>query len=168
MEVFNAWYYSFSPTVASVISESDALKGLMKVLLYPIIGILHVSHWTCLLLDFSCELGVVVAGLVASSLIGVVYLTPWSLLFNLKIKFRPSKKVIRLVGLFLLGSSLTIAFAEALGSTFFMMIATSIFVMSTIFLSNLVAIKAIPYINKVSLKRFIIKISRRKELEPSQ
>jgi hypothetical protein len=158
MEAFNAWYYSFSPTIASVISESDTLKVLMKILLYPLIGILHISYWTYLLLDFSCELGVVVAGLVASSLIGVVYLTPWSLLFNLKIKFKPSKKVIRFAGLLLLGSILTIAFAEALGSISLMMMATSIFVVISIFLSNLVLIKAIAHINKISLKRFIIKI----------
>ena len=43
MEVFNRFYYSFSPSVASTISDHGALRGVMKIVLYPLVGILHLS-----------------------------------------------------------------------------------------------------------------------------
>lgn len=74
MHVFNAWYYSFSPTVAQYISTHQAARDTMKVVLYPLIGILHLSSMMYSALAFQPELGALIAGIVASSLIGLVYL----------------------------------------------------------------------------------------------
>ena len=79
MQVFNAWYYSFSPSVAKFIEFNDPLRAPIRVLLYPLLGILGVSAFTYSLFSASPEFGVVIAGLVASSLIGLVYLTPFTL-----------------------------------------------------------------------------------------
>ncbi len=75
MEVFNAWYYSFSPTVANFISTNGPLRDPVRVMLYPLLGILSVSTMAYSVFGATPELGVVIAGLVASSLIGLVYFT---------------------------------------------------------------------------------------------
>jgi len=75
MEVFNAWYYSFSPSVAGFISANDPFRAPVKAFLYPLLGILEVTTLTNSLFSASPEAGVVIAGIVASSLIGLVYLT---------------------------------------------------------------------------------------------
>jgi hypothetical protein len=75
MEVFNAWYYSFSPSVAGLIAGNDLLRAPVRALLYPLLGVLGLSAFTYSVLSGVPELAIVVAGLVASSLIGLVYLT---------------------------------------------------------------------------------------------
>jgi len=75
MDVFNAWYYSFSPSVANFIAGNDPLRAPIRVMLYPLLGILSISTLAYSMFSWAPELGVVMAGLVASSLIGLVYLT---------------------------------------------------------------------------------------------
>jgi hypothetical protein len=74
MDVFNAWYYSFSPSVASVIANNEALRAVTRVLLYPLLGALGISALTYSVFSSSPEFAIVVTGTVASSLIGLVYL----------------------------------------------------------------------------------------------
>jgi hypothetical protein len=78
MVVFNAWYYSFSPTVAGFIAANDPLRAPIRVILYPLLGVLGFSTFVYSLSSGAPEFAVVVAGLVASSLIGLVYLTPFT------------------------------------------------------------------------------------------
>lgn len=73
MAVFDVWYYSFSPAAASFIGQQPMVKEIVKVILYPLIGILHLSSQSYALLSFNPELGIVTAGLIASSLIGIAY-----------------------------------------------------------------------------------------------
>ena len=73
---FNAFYYSFSPQVASLIAPNTPLRYVMKAAIYPLIGILSVSYRISNLLSFNMELGVTLAGIFASLGIGIVYLGP--------------------------------------------------------------------------------------------
>ena len=41
MQAFNAWYYSFSPYVAQFIASHDPVRAPVRVLLYPLLGILE-------------------------------------------------------------------------------------------------------------------------------
>jgi hypothetical protein len=75
MTVFNAWYYSFSPQVAAFIAAHDPLRAPMRVILYPLLGILGLSAFTYSVFSAAPEFAIVMAGLLASSLIGLVYLT---------------------------------------------------------------------------------------------
>ena len=75
MQVFNAWYYSFSPSVAQFIASNDPIRAPVRVLLYPLLGVLGISTFTYSLFSATPEFAIVMAGLVASSLIGLVYLT---------------------------------------------------------------------------------------------
>jgi len=81
MKIFNAWYYSFSPTVADFISNNNIVRLVMKIFLYPLIAILHLSSITYNIFSFNGELGIIIAGAVASALIGLVYFTPLALAF---------------------------------------------------------------------------------------
>ena len=74
MYAFNSWYYSFSPTVADYIATHESSRTVMKFILYPLIGVLHISSASYSALAFEPELAALFAGIVASSLIGLVYL----------------------------------------------------------------------------------------------
>ncbi len=72
MRVFNAFYYSFSPAVASIISSSPALAAMTRVLVYPLIQILQTSSFIFYASGYSPELGMIAAGIFASALLGIV------------------------------------------------------------------------------------------------
>ena len=74
MTVFNAWYYSFSPAVAQYEYTHSTTRFMIKQGLYPLMGILHLASSTYALLEFEPEAAALVAGIIASSLIGVAYL----------------------------------------------------------------------------------------------
>jgi hypothetical protein len=76
MLAFNAFYYSFSPQVALVISSHEALRAAMRFILYPLVGILYLSNSLFQALTFSGELAVTLAGIFASFAIGAVYFGP--------------------------------------------------------------------------------------------
>ena len=143
MTVFNGFYYSFSPGVASTISDNGVLREVMKIVLYPLIGILRLSYLVFSLFSFSPELGVVMAGLVASSLIAVVYVMPWVLLLGFLKKFRLSTKTARLMGLIWAGNVVAIALAETQQSPLLMMAASGAFIIVTICLTTLATTKAV-------------------------
>ena len=75
MVVFNAWYYSFSPGVAGYENLHPTVKTPMQYSLLPLLGSLYVSSWTyASLAAVNPEIASLIAGLVASSLIGLLYL----------------------------------------------------------------------------------------------
>ena len=74
MTAFNAWYYSFSPTVARYESQIPAARSAAKAILYPLIGILRLSEATFVAFGPASEIGALAAGLLAGTLIGLTYL----------------------------------------------------------------------------------------------
>ena len=74
MIAFNLWYYSFSPAGASIISATSPLQNLMRILLFPLIMLLEVSAVIFDAFSFQPEVAAVLSGLVASGLLGIVYL----------------------------------------------------------------------------------------------
>jgi len=76
MKAFNAFYYSFSPTVAELVSSHPTAGELMRRILHPLIGILDLSFQTYFFfVSYGKELAVVAVGLLAALLIGAVYLS---------------------------------------------------------------------------------------------
>jgi len=75
MKIFNAFYYSFSPTVASIVASSPVLAAAVRVLLYPLVYILQMSSFVFRTLGLSPELGMVAAGVFASALLGMFSIT---------------------------------------------------------------------------------------------
>jgi hypothetical protein len=74
MNTFNSIYYSFSPQVAEYERGQPWLQDMVKIALYPLFGILMTAER-----GYSTvggEAGSILAGSIASSLIGAVYLWP--------------------------------------------------------------------------------------------
>jgi len=147
MTVFNQFYYSFSPTVAQSIAENEILRAATKLLLYPLIGILHLAAMTYDASPFSFELGVVAAGLVASSLIGLVYFSPIAFcsLAILK-RFRGlalNNGHFKAIAVIWLGSLVSIAVSEIFTSPTLMMVSAAAFVLLTASSSALTAARAL-------------------------
>jgi len=147
MKVFNAWYYSFSPYVADFISKQPLLKEAMKILLYPLVGILHISASAYSALSFSPELAIVITGLVASGLIGIVYFAPLSLITLLfmrrRRKFRLNMSHLKGLTAIWIASIALICLAEATAAQPVMMVATAMLVLSTLTLAALVTTQRI-------------------------
>jgi peptide/nickel transport system substrate-binding protein len=137
MTVFNSFYYSFSPYVASIISGNENLRGILKVILYPLMGVLQLSSTVFSLFSFLPEFGVVLAGIVASTLIAVVYILPCVLLLYLLKKFKLSARSIRWMSLVWVGSLMSIALAEATSSSLLMMVSAGTCVLTTMCLTTL-------------------------------
>ncbi|MBS7645973.1 M6 family metalloprotease domain-containing protein [Candidatus Bathyarchaeota archaeon] len=76
MKVFNAWYYSFSPSLAPELAKSETGKAIARIWLKPLLGILEGSSLVYAKLGRWPEAAVVAAGIEASLLIGLVYLSP--------------------------------------------------------------------------------------------
>lgn len=74
MIAFNTWYYSFSPSLASYLEAHWVERTIMKVILYPLIGILWSASTTFNVFKSYPEVAALVSGLTASALIGATYL----------------------------------------------------------------------------------------------
>jgi len=139
MIVFNAWYYSFSPAVASQISTSPTEMMVMRGVLYPLIGILKLSSLTFAAASGVPELAAFLSGMVASSLIGAFYLgLPMSVIRTRIRRLRGSKSqktAERTLLAILLGGIVTLVVGESLASSSILMISSVTVLLSTLFLS---------------------------------
>lgn len=79
MKAFDALYYSFSPTVASAVASSQTMAATVRLLLYPLLSILWASSILFHTFGFALELGIAVAGVFSSALLGIIYVTPAAL-----------------------------------------------------------------------------------------
>ncbi|MGA2971098.1 MAG: CFI-box-CTERM domain-containing protein [Candidatus Bathyarchaeia archaeon] len=95
MTAFNHWYYSWAPTIAQQIAPNENYKAATRVLISPLIGSLYVSHMVfAALAPASPELAVLLAGLLASAILGLIYLGPvYGLVWKLS-KRRMTKRTI--------------------------------------------------------------------------
>ncbi len=143
MTVFNRYYYAFSPSVASTISRHDDLRGLMKVLLYPLMGTLHLSAALYSLLSFLPELGIVLAGIVASALLAIIYLLPGMVLLCRYRRVTLSGRLLRWLGWVWWGSLLSMVVAGAAQSSGLMMASTGITVLATMCLTTLILTRVV-------------------------
>ncbi len=76
MEAFVRWYYSWAPSLAQMIQRDAELRPLTRIIIMPLIGSLYLSHAVFnMLLPVNREIAVLSAGILASGLIGIVYLT---------------------------------------------------------------------------------------------
>ena len=139
MTIFNAWYYSFSPTIAKTIAEYPFIQTIVRILLYPLIGILHLSAATYSALNFNPELAVVVAGLLASSFIGAVYFSLFVILVvglsQRKRRLALSPELFKILGGLWLASLALIAIGETLVVAIAVMVGAGIFVLASLGIS---------------------------------
>jgi hypothetical protein len=135
MQVFNAWYYSFSPFVARDIAASEPLRATVRVTLYPLLLILRMSAFIYSTFSTTSELAIIAAGVVASSLIGLVYLTPF-MLIGFRALTNRRKQVVSLAMIFLRSISLAlllVGLGEVIGSYVLLALGTSALVLTCVF-----------------------------------
>lgn len=133
MTVFHAWYYSFSPNIASVIARNPIMQSVFKVILYPLIGILHLSAATYSIFIFNSEIAVVMAGFMASALIGVVYFSPIGILVSLRKRTsNMTNPLYKLLLLVWFGSMICIVVGESVSISSMLMLGTGVFVLSVL------------------------------------
>lgn len=143
MQVFNAWYYSFSPTVASIEKQNPLLQTIIKNSLYPLIGILQISQVPTFL---GGETGIVLTGFIASTLIGAVYMWPVSIRFDLTRFF---KQII----LAIIASTGLISYGLVFTNTTVLTVSTVVFVLSSIALGITLVSKALSIVRFKNKKR---------------
>jgi M6 family metalloprotease-like protein len=134
MSVFNLWYYSFSPQVADFIVLHDIMRNPLRFVLYPLLGILELSSATYSTLSFAPEFAITVAGILASALIGLVYLTPIGLLFVRLLRSKSARRlhVLKACSISLLVVATVLLLGELMGSAWILAIATSALVLTTL------------------------------------
>jgi hypothetical protein len=146
MIAFNAWYYSFSPTIAAIIREHSTVRDAAKLVLYPLIGILRIGGATYHLLPTDQEASTVITGVVVSSLIGSVYLSlPLAVLFRYSARARRlGRKLTVPLSCALLLALITTALTLTVDAPLLpMMIAPSAIVLTSLAVSTLIASIAI-------------------------
>jgi len=140
MTAFNAWYYSFSPTVAGFIDDHPLTKPPMRVILTPLLGILSLSQ-SFYALSINPEIAVIITGFVAGTLIGMVYAFPvlFVLLFIIQ-KIHPfafTTGVLTIFG----GSAITglvlLGYGGLLSVTPVLLVGSVLFIVSLVLLTGL-------------------------------
>ena len=77
MQTFNGWYYGWAPSFTYAASANPWFLDALRVGVYPLIGILYASYFSYAAVSpFSAEAGALAAGVVAASLIGLIYVAP--------------------------------------------------------------------------------------------
>ena len=119
MTLFNAWYYSFSPAFASYLGTHQTQRELFGYSLYPLIGLLYASYYTYALISpLNSEVAALTAGLVASAMIGFVYLAPplyWAKRILRRKTSLSSRLTLRLLLALPVASSVAIGFSYSTG-----------------------------------------------------
>ncbi|HKU49355.1 MAG TPA: CFI-box-CTERM domain-containing protein [Nitrososphaera sp.] len=142
MSVFNAWYYSFSPTVADYERQNPWLQQIVRVGIYPLLGLLQVAERAYTI--FPGEYGSMMAGIVAGSLIGAVYLSPVAVSIR---QVRNNRLDYRIVIGIVAAIAVSVVTALALDNAMALMASTSLLVISTMIVGAV-------YSAKISLKIF--------------
>lgn len=77
MQTFNAWYYGWAPSLTYAAARNGLFLDVLRVGVYPLIGILYAAYFSYAVVSpMSAEAGALAAGVVAASLIGLVYVAP--------------------------------------------------------------------------------------------
>ncbi|RLE74936.1 MAG: hypothetical protein DRJ44_06690 [Thermoprotei archaeon] len=135
-QVFNAFYYSWSPYVAKFILDNPWIKAPVRILLYPLLLSLKIASFIGIaLFAVNPEIAVVTAGIVASALIGLFYFTPIVLLVLRK--YRLSKNLFIVLFLLVITFTVHIALAEVFSLTPLMMLATTMLTLEMALLTPL-------------------------------
>jgi len=127
LNVFNTVYYSFSPTVADIERNNSFLQESIRAGITPLFGILQIAKLSSV---GDGEISVLTSGIIASSLIGAVYLWPIGLAAK-SIRNGTKLKIKYVVVIISTTLALTLA-SIVIGNVQFMMISTSAMVLSLV------------------------------------
>jgi len=152
MKAFNAFYYSFSPALAEFISTTSPTLALTRALISPLIVSLQIGQTLAGILMPQSDGKILMAGLISSSLIGLLYASPILAVSAVKTgeerrRRGMSLKYLALIwigSLFALTLSILMHYSgEVFFSDFIAMVSSGTLVLSTMILSPLLLLKLI-------------------------
>lgn len=99
---FNAWYYSWAPGIAQLELGNSMLRAAVRAAILPLLGALTLSHGVFNLLagGVGPEFAILTAGLMASGLVGLCYLTPIAYAATRLSRRRITRKTFLYLGIF--------------------------------------------------------------------
>ena len=139
---FNAFYYSWSRPVAIYIGEHEVIRTIMKFVIYPLIGALELTANIVLPWSGAApEAAAIVAGFIASCLIGLIYFFPPALAIRYALTkvmaIRPvTRRFLKYNVLFVLVMIPAIAMGIMMDSSILTMTTTSLYVLATVMLAS--------------------------------
>jgi hypothetical protein len=140
LSAFNAWYYSWAPSVAKMESGSSELRAGVRTVIMPLMGSLFVSSLIFeLARPLNPEAAILIAGVAASALLGLVYVTPIALTTVYAAKRRMTRRTILCV--FVLGVVLAFVGTLSNGRTDMIENATAIIVIETMLLAPTILVR---------------------------
>ena len=150
---FNTWYYSWAPPLSYSAASNPEIFRAVQIGVYPLIGILYASYYSyALIAPFSTEAGAITAGIVAASLIGVVYVAPVAYVTMRLIRRHLciSKLTAGPSVAWFTASALICVAAYVTSSGQLLAVGTSSMVLSTLSLGSLVGTRALAYVQMPS------------------
>jgi hypothetical protein len=151
LTAFNAWYYSWAPSVAKAEYVNGYLRGAVRITILPLLGTLMIASSVFkLIYPMNPELAVLATGLVASSLLGLIYLTPLVFAIAEEKKLRLTKQSLLFAAL--LGFMLTIVGTLGHGTFGMTEILTSLLVVEIAILTPLAVVRILRYENLQSTR----------------
>jgi hypothetical protein len=156
LTTFNAWYYSWAPAVAYSAATSPYAYTAVQATVIPLLGILYASYYSyTLVAPLSVEAAAITAGLVAASLIGVVYFAPIAYVASRIIRRRSHITITRWTlgpsAAWFAASIIMALTAYATGSVNLLAFATSSLVLSTLSLATLTSTRLMMYVQLPSV-----------------
>ena len=143
LTAFNAWYYSWAPSVAKEEYVDGYLRSSVQVVILPLLGSLMIASTIFQLIHpVNPELAVLATGLVVSALLGLIYLTP--LIFTI-VKLKKVRLTMRsLFSVALFGFILTMLGTLGHGSYGIIEVLLALLVIEITILSPLIIVKIFP------------------------
>ena len=140
LTAFNAWYYSWAPSVAKEEYVDGYLRSSVQIAILPLLGSLMIASAIFQLIHpVNPELAVLATGFVASALLGLIYLTPLIFAIVKLKKVRLTRRSLLSVALF--GFILTVLGTLGHGSYGIMEILLALLVIEITILSPLTIVK---------------------------
>lgn len=138
MNVFNTWYYSFSPSVADYERGQPWMQVAVRTAIQPLLAILQLSEKGYS--SMPGEYGAMSAGLVASAMIGSVYF--WPVALSIK-QVRKSHMNYKIAAYVIAAASAALIVSILVGNQTALMITSALFVISIISISAILSARAI-------------------------
>ncbi|HIE23158.1 MAG TPA: hypothetical protein EYP68_02900 [Candidatus Korarchaeota archaeon] len=162
MRVFNAIYYSFSPYIANFESRHEIPKAAIRKAIGPLIKVLGITSDVYRFFDFNSEVRIVLCGMLASSLIGLIYITPFLALISkvfYRNRFTYKRTYLVLCTWLTAGLSMILA-GEITLNSFLLMVGTPTLVLTTMALSSLMLLNLISHLARCRDETNMLKAPR--------
>ena len=170
LTAFNAWYYSWAPTVTFSAATDPWVYKAVQVGVVPLLGILYASYYSyTLVAPLSPEVAAMTAGVVAASLIGLAYVAPVaylaSRLLRRRIHLNLSNRSLAPTTVWLTASVFILAAAYATNSTMALAFGTVNLVLSTLSAGSLIGLRALtcvqlPFVNPANMALLLRRFTR--------